>query len=82
MFIVASDRDHVRIIDRASRAVRSIALGQNAGGSGVACTPDSARCYVALSQAGQIVEVDVIAGRVLRRFPAQPGVDGIAYVGR
>jgi DNA-binding beta-propeller fold protein YncE len=80
--VVASDRDHVRIIDRASRQVRSVALGQNAGGSGVACAPDSARCYVALSGAGEIVEVDVGAARVLRRFAAQKGADGLAYVPR
>src|SRR5687768_10529336 len=61
--VVASDRDHLRIIDRASRQVRSVAVGQNSGGSGVACSPDSARCYVALSQAGEIVEVDVSAAR-------------------
>ena len=80
--VVASDRDHLRLIDRASRQLRSVALGQNAGGSGVACAPDSTRCYVALSEAGEIVEVDVTAGRVLRRFPAQKGADGIAYVPR
>jgi hypothetical protein len=62
--------------------VRSVALGSNAGGSGVACAPDSIRCYVALSQAGEIVEVDVGAARVLRRFAAQRGVDGVAYVAR
>jgi YVTN family beta-propeller protein len=78
--VVVSDRDHVRIVDRATRQIRSVALGQNAGGSGVACAPDSIRCYVALSQAGEIVEVDVTAARVLRRFPAQRGVDGVAYV--
>ena len=80
--VVVSDRDQLRIIDRASRQVSSVALGQNAGGSGVACAPDSTRCYVALSQAGEIVEVDVRAARVLRRFAAQPGADGIAYVAR
>ena len=80
--VVASDRDHLRIIDRASREVRSVALGQNAGGSGVACAPDSTRCYVALSEAGEIVEVDVGTGRVLRRFAAQKGADGLAYVAR
>jgi hypothetical protein len=77
-----TDRDHLRIVDRGSREVRSVALGQNAGGSGVACSPDSTRCYVALSQAGEIVEVDVSAARVVRRFAAQKGADGIAYVAR
>jgi DNA-binding beta-propeller fold protein YncE len=80
--VIASDRDHLRIVDRARRQVRSVALGQNAGGSGVACSPDSTTCYVALSQAGEIVEVDVGAARVLRRFAAQRGVDGVAYVAR
>lgn len=80
--VVVSDRDHVRIVDRASRQMRSVALGQNAGGSGVACSPDSTRCYVALSQAGEVVELDVIAAQVLRRFAAQKGVDGVAYVAR
>jgi DNA-binding beta-propeller fold protein YncE len=80
--VVASDRDHVRIIDRASRQVRSVALGQNAGGSGVACAPDSTKCYVALSEAAEIVEVDVGVGQVLRRFKAQKGADGLAYVPR
>jgi DNA-binding beta-propeller fold protein YncE len=80
--VVASDRDHLRVIDRASREMKSVALGQNAGGSGVACAPDSTRCYVALVEAGEIVEVDVGAAQVLRRFPAQKGVDGLAYVAR
>ena len=80
--VVVSDRDHLRIVDRASRQLRSVALGQNAGASGVACSPDSKLCYVTLSQAGEIVEVDVSAARVLRRFAAQDGVDGIAYVAR
>jgi YVTN family beta-propeller protein len=80
--VVASDRNHLRIIDRASRQVRSVATGENGGGSGVACAPDSARCYVALSGAGEIVEVDIVAGRVLRRFAAQKGADGLAYVPR
>jgi DNA-binding beta-propeller fold protein YncE len=80
--VVVSDRDYLRIVDRATRQVRSVALGQNAGGSGVACSPDSTRCYVALSQAGEVVEVDVSAARVLRRFAAQKAVDGVAYVAR
>jgi DNA-binding beta-propeller fold protein YncE len=80
--VVVSDRDHLRIVDRASRQVRSVALGQNAGGSGVACSPDSTRCYIALSGAGEVVEVDVIAARVVRRFAAEKGVDGVAYVAR
>jgi DNA-binding beta-propeller fold protein YncE len=79
---VASDGDHLRIIDRASRQVRSLLLGENAGGSGVACAPDSTRCFVALSGAGEIVEVDVVAARVLRRFAAQKGADGLEYVAR
>ena len=80
--VVVSDRDHLRIVDRASRQVRSVVLGQNAGGSGVACSPDSTRCYVALSQAGEVVEVDVSTASVGRRFAAQQGVDGGAYVAR
>jgi DNA-binding beta-propeller fold protein YncE len=80
--VVVSDRDHLRIVDRATRQMRSVLLGQNAGGSGVACSPDSTRCYVALSQAGEVVEVDVGAARLLRRFRAQRGVDGVAYVAR
>jgi DNA-binding beta-propeller fold protein YncE len=80
--VVASDRDHLRIIDRASRQMRSVAVGQNGGGSGVACAPDSTRCYVALSGAGEIVEIDVGVGQVLRRFKAQKGADGLAYVPR
>jgi DNA-binding beta-propeller fold protein YncE len=78
--VVVSDRDQLRIVDRATRQMRSVPLGQNAGGSGVACSPDSMRCYVALSQAGEVVEVDVSAAKVLRRFAAQKGVDGVAYV--
>lgn len=80
--VVASDRDHLRIIDRGTRQVRSVFLGQNAGGSGVTCSPDAQRCYVALSQAGEIVEVDVPGARVLRRFRAQRGVDGVDFVPR
>ena len=78
--VVVSDRDELRIVDRATRQVRTVALGRDAGGSGVACSPDSTRCYVALSQAGEIVEVDVNAARVLRRFAAARGVDGVGYV--
>ena len=80
--IIVSDRDRVHIVDRASRQVRSVDVGRNSGGSGVACSPDSARCYVALSEAGEIVEVDLGTARVIRRFTAQKGVDGVAYVGR
>jgi DNA-binding beta-propeller fold protein YncE len=80
--VVVSDRDHLHLVDRGSRTVRSVHVGQNAGGSGVACSPDSTRCYVALSQAGEVVEVDVGAATVLRRFAAQKGVDGVAYVAR
>ena len=46
------------------------------------CSPDATRCYVALSQAGEIVELDVSAASVVRRFAAQQGVDGVAYVAR
>jgi DNA-binding beta-propeller fold protein YncE len=81
-FVIATDRDDLRIIDRATRAIRSVALGPNAGASGVACSPDSMRCYVALSQAGDVLEVDVVEARVLRRFAAQKGVDGLDYVGQ
>ena len=80
--LVVSDHDAVRVVDRASRQLRSIALGANAFGSGVACADDSTRCWVALSNVGEIVEVDVVAGTVLRRFAAQQGVDGVAWVGR
>ena len=80
--LVVSDGNFLRIVERSSRQVSSVALGQGAGGSGVACAPDSRRCYVALSQAGEIVEVDVTTTRVLRRFGAQRGVDGVAYVER
>lgn len=80
--VVVSDREHLRIVDRASRQVRSVLLGANSGGSGVACSPDSTRCYVALSQAGEIVEVDITAGKVLRRFASERGADGLAYVPR
>ena len=75
-----SDRDHLRIVDRASRRVSSVLLGANAGGSGVDCSPDSTRCYVALSQAGEVVEVDIAAARVVRRFKTERGADGLAYV--
>ena len=80
--LVVTDGNFLRIVERSTRQLRSVALGQGAGGSGVACAPDSRRCYVALSQAGEVVEVDVTASRVLRRFAAQRGVDGIAYVER
>jgi hypothetical protein len=78
--VIVSDRDHLRIVDRASRRVSSVLLGANAGGSGVDCSPDSTRCYVALSQAGEVVEVDIAAARVLRRFKTERGADGLAYV--
>ena len=81
-FVLVSDHHHLRIVDRSSRQVRSVALGENAVGSGVACSPDSTRCYVALSEAGEIVEVNVISASVVRRFAAQKGVDGLAYVAR
>lgn len=78
--IVVSDRDDVHIIDRTTRQARSVAVGQDVGGSGVACSPDSTRCYIPLSQSGEIVEVELAVARVLRRFRAERGVDGIAYV--
>lgn len=79
--VFVTDRDHLRIVDRAKRQViASVPLGDNAGGSGVSCSPDAARCYVATSQAGEIVEIDVNDFKVLRRFPADRGADGIAYV--
>ena len=79
--VFVTDRDHLRIIDRAKRQViASVSLGLNAGGSGVSCSPDGARCYVATSQSGEVVEVDVNAFKVLRRFPAERGADGIAYL--
>lgn len=80
--VVVSDRDHLRIVDRATRQVRLVALGADAGASGVACAPDATRCYVALSRGGQIVEVDLGAARVTRRFAARRGLDGVAYVPR
>jgi DNA-binding beta-propeller fold protein YncE len=79
--VFVTDRDHLRIIDRAKRQViGSVFLGDNAGGSGVTCTPDAARCYVAINRPGEIVEVDVNEFKVLRRFPNAPGADGIIYV--
>ena len=79
--VFVTDRDHLRIIDRATRQViASVFLGENAGGSGVSCSTDGTRCYAALSQAGEIVEIDVSQHKVLRRFPAERGADGIAYV--
>ena len=79
--VFVTDRDHLRIIDRAKRQlVASVFLGDNAGGSGVSCSPDAARCYVATSQSGEVVEIDVNDFKVLRRFPAERGADGIAYV--
>ena len=81
-WVVVSDSDNLRVIERSTRAMRSIALGPDAYGSGVACAPDSRTCYVATSRAREIVEVDIVAARVLRRFPAQQGVDGVAYVPR
>lgn len=78
--VLVSDHDRLHIVDRASRQVRFVALGGNAGGSGVACAPDSKLCYVALSGAGEVVEVDVASAKVVRRFTAQKGADGLAYV--
>ena len=80
--LVVTDGSVLRLIERASRRERTLALGQRAGGSGVACAPDSRRCYVTLSRAGEVLEVDVAAARVLRRFAARRGVDGVAYVAR
>ena len=80
--LLVSDRNQLHIVDRGTRQVRSVVLGRNAAGNGVACSPDSARCWVALSRVGEVVEVDVGAAQVVRRFAAQPGVDGVAYVGR
>jgi DNA-binding beta-propeller fold protein YncE len=80
--VVVSDHDHLRIVDRNGRQVRSVLLAQDAGASGVTCSPDSTRCYVALSQAGEVVEVAVSEAKVLRRFATQRGVDGIGFVSR
>jgi len=79
--VFVTDRDHLRVIDRVKRQlIASVFLGDNAGGSGVSCSPDAARCYVATSQSGEVVEIDVNDFKVLRRFPAERGADGIAYV--
>ena len=81
--LIASDRDHLRIVDRdARRIAASVQLGTDASASGVTCAPDAPRCYVALLGSGEVVEVDVADARVLRRFPVEPGADGIAYVRR
>ena len=80
--LLVSDEDHLRVLDRGTRQTRSIVLGRNVGANGVVCSPDSARCWVALSRAGEVVEVDVGAGQVVRRFAVQQGVDGLAYVSR
>lgn len=79
--IFVTDRDHLRIIDRARREViASVFLGDNAGGSGLSCSPEGSRCYVAASRSGEVLEVDVNAFKVLRKFPAEPGADGITVV--
>ena len=79
--VFVTDRDHLRVFDRAKRQlIASVFLGENAGGSGVSCSPDAARCYVATSQSGEIVEIDINALKVLRRFPNERGADGIAYL--
>ena len=79
--VFVTDRDHLRIIDRAKRQlIASVFLGDNAGGSGVSCSTDATRCYVATSQGGEIIEIDASDFKVLRRFPAERGADGIAYV--
>jgi DNA-binding beta-propeller fold protein YncE len=79
--VFVTDRDHLRVIDRAKREiVASVFLGTNAGGSGLSCAPDGSRCYIATSTSGEVIEVDVNGFKVLRRFPAERGADGIAFV--
>jgi serine/threonine-protein kinase len=79
--VFVTDRNHLRIIDRAKREViASVSLGDNAGGSGVSCSTDGSRCYVATSVSGEVIEIDVNALKVSRRFPAERGADGIAFV--
>jgi YD repeat-containing protein len=81
--VAVTDQNHLRIVDRANRRLlASVPLGDNAGGSGVSCTPDSTRCWVGLSSTGEIVEVDVVNFRIVRRIANSRGVDGIIYVTR
>lgn len=72
----------VVLFDRATRApVRTMDF--NTGDSppmpvGLLFHPDGDRLYVALTGPGEIVEVAVADGRILRRFAAGAGADGMA----
>lgn len=75
------------VIDTASgRATRTIALDDRANAQQrqqvtVIWSPDGRRIYVAETGSDTIAEVEYAAGRVLRRFAAGDGGDGLAIVG-
>ena len=79
--VVASEGDVLRVFDTGSRQeIGRVQLGAEAGASGVTFNRDGSRCYVALSIAGAVAEIDVSRLTVLRRFDVGDGADGIAFV--
>jgi DNA-binding beta-propeller fold protein YncE len=81
--VVITDGDDLRVFDAVARKeIGRVHLRSDAFASGVVFAPDSRRCYVALSRAGALVEVDVDALAVQRRIEVGQGADGLAFVRR
>lgn len=75
--------DAVQVYDASTRILKSrISFGEDTNPSGVSFTADSARAFVALG-AGGIAEIDLKAGRVIRRIDTAGELpDGLVYVPR
>lgn len=78
------ERDEVRIVDVQTRTVRTtLSVAQDGGPTqpqGIAMSPKGDKAWVSLGRAGQVVEIDLRAGKVARRFATGAGPDGIAFV--
>ncbi len=78
------ERDEIRLIDAGTRAIRQVITLEGGGAQpfGIAVAPDGQRMWVTLRGSGEVAEVALPDGRVVRRFPtgAGTGPDGIGYL--
>ena len=78
--VVITDGADLRVFDARSRQeLARVHLGDGANASGVAFRATAALCYVALSGAGVVAEVDLDGFAVTRTFAVGAGADGIAF---
>jgi len=69
----------VRFIDGSDRTELSRLDLAGMGPQGVALTRDRGTLFLSLSEAGEVAVIDLRARRVVRRIPAGPTPDGIAW---